>query len=144
MTQSLPANTPFPADWYDDPHAPGGRVKRYWDGVAWTDFVYDLGIDFAVPAPGPTSDRPATVTRLHALPEQPEAAVVAPSAEEVLAVGDEDVPARKIRRCGARKAARQLAQENLELQRQMSELSATVARYEAALERIQPGTTVTS
>jgi len=131
MTQSLPASTTFPADWYDDPNAPGGRVKRFWDGIAWTDFVYDLGIDVPVPAPGPTNDRPASVTNLYSSPEQAEVKVAEESATDTL----EEAPGRKIGLFGARKVARQLAQENDELQRQMSELTATVARYEAVLDK---------
>jgi hypothetical protein len=131
MNQSLPASTQFPADWYDDPNAPGGRVKRFWDGIAWTDLVYDLGIDVAVPAPGPTNDKAASVTTLHPSPEQAEVEVV----EETASDRPEEAPGRRIGLFGARKAARQLAQENDELQRQMSKLTATVARYEAVLDK---------
>ena len=134
MTQSLPATSQFPPDWYDDPNAPGGRVKRFWDGLAWTEFVYDLGFDFAVSAPGPTEDSAASITVLHPPPEQAEGEV----AEEVTSISPEEAPSRKIRRFGARKVARQLAEENDELQRQMSELTETVARVKAELEKLQP------
>ena len=139
--QSLPAHTQFPPDWYDDPQTPGGRVKRFWDGSAWTDFVYDLGVDFAVPVPGPTEHNAASVTHLYSQPEPVELEVEV--AEEVEVADEtevdrpEEAPVRKIRRFGARKIARQLAEENDELQRQVSELKETVARYKANL--IQPG-----
>jgi hypothetical protein len=134
MTQTLPVKSQFPADWYDDPHAPGGRVKRFWDGIAWTDFVYDLGIDFAVSAPGPAEDGAVSVTRLHPPPKHAEDVV----AEEVVSISPDEAPKRKIRRLGARKVAQQLAEENDELKRQMSELTETVARIEAELEQLQP------
>lgn len=158
MTQSLPADTQtFPADWYDDPHAPGGRVKRYWDGSAWTEFVFDLGVDIAAPTPGPTNDgtppvalvaepEPEALQDEHQDEHQDErtedpfedAEVMDEAAALSLAADPPPSPlAPKIGFFGARKAARQLAQENDVLLRQMSELSDTVARYEAELARMQ-------
>ena len=135
MTQSLPAHTQFPADWYDDPHAPGGRIKRFWDGIAWTEFVYDLGIDFAVLAPGPREVSPAPVTQLHPQPEQAEVEVEVEVAEKTASDSPEEASDRRKLRFGTRKAARQLTKENVALQRQISELTETVARYEAELEK---------
>lgn len=131
MTQSLPAHIQFPADWYDDPHAPGGRIKRFWNGIAWTEYVYDLGIDFAVRAPGPTEVTPAPVTQLYPQHERPEVEV----AEKTASDSPEEAPDRSNLRFGTRKAARQLTEENVALQRQISELTETVARHEAELEK---------
>ena len=65
----------FPADWYDDPNAPGGRVKRYWDGSAWTDHVFDTQMASANPSPGPpeTTDTEAET----APPPEPASATAA-------------------------------------------------------------------
>lgn len=135
MTQSLPASTQFPADWYDDPHAPGGRVKRFWDGVAWTEFVYDFGIDVAVPVPGPTDDKAASITRLFPPADEEEVAEEPKYSQETAADRPEEALDRKIGRFGARRVARQLAEENDELQQQVSELTEKLARFEAELER---------
>ena len=133
MTHSLPASTPFPADWYDDPNAPGGRVKRYWDGTAWTEFVYDLGVDIAAPVPGPGSEAPA-ISLVDPMPDTPEVAETTEPA--ALEAAPEDT-GRKVGFFGSRKAAKRLAQENDELQRQVSDLAETIARYEAELAKLE-------
>jgi hypothetical protein len=111
-----------PAGWYNDPAATDG-LMRYWDGQSWTEHVHQPQESAAPDTTNSGAESAGTET--HYREPEDAASALAPEFETEPATSER----QKIGVFGARKAANQLMDENEVLQRRLSSLERTVAKY---------------